>query len=68
MPNAVRLIVVVAENPACILPPMPGLGPMGPSTCSTTGLVTPWSVRLPFTVRPFAVFATLVLTKVAVGK
>src|SRR5580698_2065898 len=67
MPKAVRSMVVVAEKPTCGLWSMPGTGPFGPSTCRTTGLVTPWRVRLPFTVMPLADLAMPVLTKVAVG-
>ena len=46
---------------------MPITGPLGPVTTSTTGWVTPCSVRLPVTSRSPALLATLVLVKVAVG-
>ena len=63
-----RLMVVVAEKPACCLWSIPGTGPAGPSAWRTTGLVTPWRLRLPLIVRFFPSFATLVLVKVIVGK
>ena len=68
MPKAVRLMVVVAEKPACGLWSIPGTGPVGPSASRTTGLVTPCRVKLPVIVSLLPLFTTLVLVKVAVGK
>ena len=45
---------------------MPGAGPRGPSAVSTTGLVTPCSVRLPLIVTA-PLLVTLVLVNVAAG-
>jgi hypothetical protein len=50
IPNAVRLIVVVAENPECGFLSIPGTGPVGHSTSRTTGFVTPCRLRFPETV------------------
>jgi len=68
MPKSVRLMVVEASKPTCFLWSMPETGAVGPSTVSTTGLVTPCRVRLPATLSvPSAFLLTLEEVKVAEG-
>src|SRR5271154_5623390 len=66
-PKSLRLIFVVAEAPACVLPIIE-TGAPDDSTSSTTGLVTPCSVKSPVTFHLFGPPAsTLVDLNVIVG-
>src|SRR5271154_2008199 len=66
-PKSLRLIFVLAEAPAC-RPPITLTGAPDDSTSSTTGLVTPCSLRSPVTLDlPGPAASTLVDLNVIVG-